>query len=332
LIAKSNRIIKTTASMRFHRLSPIAILFILIGVVAYALAGPTPAYCDDFHAEMPDEIPSALKGVGIDDHLGSAVSIHSLKFRDESGKAVALEDYFHAGRPVLLTLVYYECPNLCNFVLNGLVNTLREMDWKPGKQFEIVAVSIDPREGPDLAARKKAAYLASYRHPETASGWHFLTALPEQNLAAPHRSGPPSAEPPTNSSISGLAHEVGFGYRWAGAEYAHGAAVYVLTPEGRISRYLNGIEFPQTGLRLSLLEASSGKIGSIVDRVLLFCYHYDPQSRKYSLVIMRVMQVGCVGTVILGLLYLLVFWDGERRRVIHSMSAGLDPASQKKGV
>jgi protein SCO1/2 len=318
--------------MSFHRLSHISAFFprvLLVGAALYALSAASPLFADD--ASPGPGLPSELQGVGLTEHLGSNISIQSLRFRDESGKAVVLGDYFHSGRPVLLTLVYYECPNLCNFVLNGLVNSLREMDWVPGKQFEIVAVSIDPREGPELAERKKAAYLASYRHggarPETAEGWHFLTALPEQNIAAPHRSAPP-----TNPFISELARQVGFGYKWAGTEYAHGAALYVLTPEGRISRYFYGIEFPQTSLRLSLLEASSGKIGSIVDRVLLFCYHYDPQTRKYSLVLMRVMQVGCVGTVVLGALYLLVFWGGERRRVVHSMSAGLDPASQKKGV
>ena len=212
--------------------------------------------------------------------------------------------------PSFLTLIYYECPNLCNFVLNGLVSTLKETSWEPGKQFEVVAVSMDPREGPPLAARKKAAYLASYHKPETAPGWHFLTALPSLNHPSSRR-----ADPPTNASVSQLAEQVGFHFKWEGDQYAHGAAIYALTPEGRISHYFYGIEFPEPSLRLSLVEASSGKIGSIMDRVILFCYHYDPQTRKYSLYVMRLMQVACVGTVLALALYLTIYWGRERRQI-----------------
>jgi protein SCO1/2 len=258
--------------------------------------------------ENPGEIPVALKDVGISEHLGAQVSIDHLQFLDESGKRVVLGDYFKQGRPVLMTIIYYECPNLCSFVLNGLVSSLKTMDWVPGKQFDVVAISMDPREGPELAARKKAGYLASYHRPETAAGWHFLTALPEQNIVATHR-----GDPPSNSSVIQLANEVGFQFRWAGDQYAHTAAVYVLTPEGKVSRYLYGIDFPEATVRLSLLEASNGKIGSIVDRVVLFCYHYDPQTKKYSPYVMHLMQAGGGVTVLFLGLFLFISWRSERR-------------------
>jgi protein SCO1/2 len=257
----------------------------------------------------PGQVPVELKDIGITERLGSAVSVNSLKFLDESGKKVTLGDYFNQGRPVLLTMIYFECPNLCSFVLNGLVSSLKPMDWEPGKQFDLVVVSMDPREGPELAARKKAAYLASYRRPQSAVGWHFLTADPELSINASHHS-----DPPTNSALTQLAGQLGFSYRWMGDQYAHSAAIYVLTPEGKISRYLYGIDFPEATLRLSLLEASSGKIGSIVDRVVLFCYHYDPKTKKYSPYVMHLMQAGGGVTVLFLGLFLLVFWNKERHQ------------------
>ncbi|MDR3608069.1 MAG: SCO family protein [Oligoflexia bacterium] len=266
--------------------------------------------------DTPGQLPAELKDVGMTEHLGSRISLESLRFRDEAGKPVVLADYFKSGRPVLLALVYYNCPNLCNFVLNGLVTSLRSMDWVPGKQFDVVAVSVDPRERPEDAAHKKATYLASYRKPETAPGWHFLTADPTQSVAAARQS-----EPPTNGAVTQLAHEVGFGYRWMGDQYAHSSAIYVLTPEGRISHYLYGIEFPEASLRLSLLEASNGKIGSIMDRVVLFCYHYDPQTRKYSPYVMHLMQAGGGMTVLVMGLSFLIFWSGERRRQLKGVSS-----------
>jgi protein SCO1/2 len=234
------------------------------------------------------EIPKELQEVSINEHLGSRVSIDELNFVDENGKSVKLGDYFHAGRPVVLSLIYYECPNLCNLMLNGFLDTLKTFSWTPGNQFEVVAVSINPRETPALARRKKDAYIQALGKPAAAAGWHFLTGQDDQ--------------------IKKLASEIGFGYRWEGDQYAHSAAMYVLTPEGRISRYLYGISFPDTTLRLALLEASSGKIGSVVDRILLFCYRYDPQTRKYSVYLTRVMQlVSSLFAMLFGL-YLLISW------------------------
>ncbi len=245
-------------------------------------------------AAVASDVPNELQGVGITEHLNGAVSIQNLTFKDETGKNVHLADYFHKGHPVLLTLVYYECPNLCNYLLNGLVKSLQKLDWTPGKQFDIVTVSFNPKEGPELAARKKAAYIASYGNPAAAAGWHFLTGQEDQ--------------------ISQLAKEVGFGYRYDSQEkqFAHTTLVTILTPEGKISRYLYGIDFPKQDLRLALLEASNGKIGTIVDRVLLFCYHFDPKTGKYSVVISRVMTAACTGTVVIFGGYLVAFWRRQR--------------------
>jgi len=243
------------------------------------------------------EVPQELTDIGIKEHLGGKVSIGDLHFKDDEGKDVTLSKYTSRGRPIILAMVYYECPNLCNMLLNGLTDSLKSLDWTPGDQFDIVAVSINPRETPDLAAKKKAAYIKEYGRPQTASGWHFLTG--------------------EESQIKRLASEVGFGYRYDKQEqqYAHAAVIDVLTPEGKVSRYLYGIEFAQRDLRLALTEASSGKIGNVVDRFLLFCYHYDPQTRKYSPIVSRIMQTGAGGTVLIFGGFLAVFWRREQRHV-----------------
>jgi protein SCO1/2 len=243
-----------------------------------------------------NKIPDELQGVGIAEHLGGAVSIQDLQFNNEKGEAVKLSSYFRKGHPVLLTLVYYQCPNLCGFLLNGLVTSLKSLDWTPGKQFDIVTVSINPKEGPALASAKKSAIIGSYGKPEAAEGWHFLTG--------------------DEAQIRRLADQVGFGYHYDDKElqYAHSSVIFALTPEGKISRYLYGIEFPQKDLRLAMLEASDGKIGTVVDRLLLFCYHYDPKTGKYSLIASRVMNAGGAGTVLIFGGYLAVFWRRQRKR------------------
>lgn len=245
-------------------------------------------------------IPAQLQGVGITEHLGAPVDIRGLHFTDESGKPVVLSDYFRKGHPVILTLVYYECPNLCNLLLNGLVSSLRKLDWTAGRQFELVTVSIDPRETPELARRKKATYLRAYGREGAADGWHFLTGQP----------GP----------IAELSSELGYRYKYDARQkqFAHTSAIFLLTPDGKISRYLYGIEFPETNLRLGLLEASSGKIGSIVDRVLLFCCSFDPKANTYTLSAWHVSQI-FLGSVAVGLfLFLGIHWQRERSPVPRS--------------
>lgn len=241
------------------------------------------------------EIPAELKDIGIEEKLGGQVAINELTFKDESGQDVKLSKYFHTKKPVILTMVYYECPNLCNFLLNGLVDSMKPFDWTPGQQFDVVSVSINPTEGPALAVAKKAAYIKSYGRPEGAEGWHFLTSSTDQ--------------------AKKLADQVGFKYRYDEKEkqFAHSAALFVLTPEGKISRYLYGISFSEKDLRLSLLEASNGKIGTIIDRIVLFCYRYNPTTRKYSIYLTQLMQAGGGVMVLVFGGYMAAFWLRQRK-------------------
>jgi protein SCO1/2 len=184
---------------------------------------------------------------------------------------------------------------LCGFLADGLLKSLKTLDWTAGEQFEIVTVSIHPKEDPALATQKKINFLNHYNRPQAASGWHFLTGQEDQ--------------------IKKLANELGFGYRYDTAEkqYAHSAALFILTPQGKISRYLYGIEFSNKDLRFALLEASNGKIGTVVDRLLLFCFRYDPQTRKYSVYLTRLMKAGCGATVLIFGGYLMIYWRRQRK-------------------
>jgi protein SCO1/2 len=225
-----------------------------------------------------DSRPAPLQGVGIDQRLNEQVPM-DLTFRDEVGKSVRLGDYF-GSKPVILALVYYKCPMLCTLTLNGLERTMRVMPLDVGNQYTVVTVSFDPRETPALAAAKKQEYLAHYGRPGGAAGWHFLTG--------------------EESSIHPLTDIVGFHYNYdpQSGQYAHTTGLVVLTPQGKIARYFYGVEFSPRDLRLSLVEASANKIGSPVDEILLFCFHYDPATGKYGLVIMRVIQIAGVVTVL----------------------------------
>jgi protein SCO1/2 len=240
--------------------------------------------------------PDILRDVKIEQRLGESIPLDAT-FRDEQGRAVRLEEYFQRGRPVLLSLVYYECPMLCNQILNGMVGALDGVSFTPGKEFEIVTVSFDPRETSQVAAAKKETYVRRYKREGAAAGWHFLTGDREQ--------------------IDRLARAVGFGYVWdeRSQQFAHSSAIMVATPEGRLSHYFYGIDYDPRALRLSLVEASSSRIGSAVDQLVLYCYHYDPTTGKYGPVIMNIMRVAGVLTVIAVVGLILVLRrrrDGER--------------------
>ena len=231
--------------------------------------------------------PALLRDVGLDQRLNEQIPL-DLSFRDETGQQVRLGEYFGKW-PVILTLVYYECPMLCTQVLNGLVRSLQDVSLTAGREFSIVTVSINPREKPQLAAAKKRLYAGLYGRPPVAEGWHFLTG--------------------EEQAIQQLAGAVGFRYAYdaESGQYAHASGIMVLTPEGRLSRYLYGIQYPSRDLRLSLVEASAGRIGSPADQILLFCYHYDPVVGKYGLAIMNVMRAAGLATVlaIAGLVWVL---------------------------
>ncbi|PYV07609.1 MAG: SCO family protein [Acidobacteria bacterium] len=222
-------------------------------------------------AQAPSGLPPALRQVGIDQKLDARLPL-DVAFADERGAEVRLGDYF-GRRPAVLALVYYDCPMLCTLVLNGLVKSLRALKLDAGADFEVVVCSIDPGERPPLAARKREMYVRTYARPASAAGWHFLTGNAE--------------------SIARLADAVGFRYTYdpATRQFAHASGIMVATPDGRLARYLYGIEYSARDLRLALVEASAGKIGTRADQVLLYCFHYDPKTGKYGVVIMNVIRL-----------------------------------------
>lgn len=235
--------------------------------------------------------PELLKQAGIDQKLNSSIPL-DLKFSDEHGRSVELAQFF-GSRPVILSLVYFSCPMLCTQVLNGLDRSLRLVPMDIGSDFNVITVSIDPADRPILAEAKQELYTGMYGRPGAAQGWHFLTGDEPQ--------------------IKQLADSVGFRYAYDpdSKQFAHPAAIMLLTPEGKISRYFYGINYPARDLRLGLVEASAGKISSPVDSILLFCYHYDPHTGKYGLMISRVLQLLGVLTVLVGGILMVFLFRGE---------------------
>ncbi len=270
--------------------------------------------------QTPVDINKVRAAVGFDQKLGADVPL-DLAFRDESGANVTLRSYFH-GKPVILTPVYYGCPMLCTQVLNSLTSSLRALSLQPGQDFEIVSFSINPAEQPTLAAEKKEKYLRSLGQPAAAAGWHFLAplALPggEPKLA---ENGEP--EGPGRDAVRALTSSVGFRY-WFDREtgqYAHEPGFVVLTPDGKVAKYFFGLEYDARDLRFALIESSEGKIGSVVDQILMLCFHYDPTTGKYGLVITSVLRL--VGAVFLLSLGGFIFLQLRRdRRAARAQTGG----------
>jgi protein SCO1/2 len=246
---------------------------------------------------QPDTTPGILKDVGIDQHLNQQLPLN-LTFTDDTGKQVQLANYF-GKRPAILALVYYRCPMLCSEELDGLTSALEMVNFVPGKDFNIVVVSIDPDEGTDLAAAKKITYLKRYGHPETADGWHFLTG--------------------TQPNIDALTQAVGFRYVKLKVpdsnltQFAHASAIQIVTPTGKLAQYYMGVEYSPKDLLLGLDEASSNRIGSPVDNILTYCYHYDPKTNTHSLIVARVVQLGGLLTIIMLGGFMLVMFRRDYR-------------------
>lgn len=236
--------------------------------------------------------PSRLQNVGIDQHLDAQIP-PDLIFRDETGKSVRLGDYF-GRKPLILNLVYYNCTMLCGEALAGLASAMRLIKFDVGNEFDVVTVSFDPRETPDLAAAKKLDYVKRYGRANAAAGWHFLIGQPE--------------------SINALTKAVGFQYQYdAGSnQYAHATAIMVLTPQGHISRYFYGVDFPPKDLRMGLVEASQNKIGNAVDAVLLYCYHYDPATGKYGAIVANILRLAAAVTILFIGGLILILWRLDR--------------------
>jgi protein SCO1 len=262
-----------------------------------ALAPGAPAQLASDPMQSVGVRPELLKQVGIDQKLNQSIPL-DLTFRDENGAPVQLGQFF-GQKPVVLTLVYYNCPMLCTQVLNGVESSLKELSTDIGNQFDVVTISIDPTESHILAKTKKEMYVGMYGRPGAAQGWHFLTGDEPQ--------------------IKQLADAVGFRYAYDPdtKQFAHASAIMLLTPEGKISRYFYGIQYPTRDLRLGLVEASAGKIGSPVDQVLLFCYHYDPATGKYGLLISHIIQAGGALTVLILGVGMLILFRGEHYALPH---------------
>jgi protein SCO1 len=239
------------------------------------------------------ELPAQLEKVAVKEHLGEKLDL-SLAFVSDEGEQVTLGQYFKKDRPVLMAMVYYTCPALCNYHLNALTEAMKKLKWTAGEEFEVVAVSMNHRETPDVAAKKKANYLREYGRPEGARGWHFLTGR--------------------EANVKALADQLGFGFTWLPEkeQYAHASVAYVVTPGGKLSRYLYGLNVEEQTLRLSLLEASNGKIGSIIEQVLMFCFQFDPQKSKYTLYAWNLVRIGALMMVLLLAIFLVPVWLRER--------------------
>ncbi len=262
-----------------------------------ALMAQVSSYGDKETGPVNDKPPALLNSVGIAQNLNAQLPL-SLTFTDDQGKQVRLGDYF-GKRPAILALVYYQCPMLCSEELNGLTGALQMVNFVPGKDFDVIVVSIDPSEGTDLAAAKKRSYLKRYGHPNTAAGWHFMTG--------------------TQGNIDALTKAVGFGYvKIPGpdgklTQFAHASSIQIVTPEGKLAQYYMGVEYSPKDLRLGLVEASANRIGSPVDNILTYCYHYDPKTNKHSLIVARVVQLGGLVTVFtLGGFMLVMFRRDSR--------------------
>jgi len=246
--------------------------------LALLLAGGSSAWAAS--SVVPSsEMPGVLKSVGYDQRIGEKVPL-DVPWRDEHGRAVTLGDYLNGKKPAVLVMAYYHCPMLCDLVLQGVETGLKPLSLDPGREFDVIVAGIDPQETPALAAAKKKEILARYARPGTENGWHFLT-------------GP-------RDSIARLTQSVGFRYVYDPQrnQFAHAAGMVILTSEGRVSRYLLGVEFPARDIRLGLVESGHGKLGTVVDQVLLYCFHYDPLVGRYSAVTLNIMRLSAVVTVV----------------------------------
>ena len=257
----------------------LALLVIVMGACAFA----EPGQRDEARAPgFVNQTPNELTDVGITEHLGTKLNL-DLSFKDEQNKSVTLGSFFADKKPVILSLVYFACPNLCNYHLNGLNDALRQIRGTAGKDFHLVAISIDPKETPEVASGKKASYLKAYGRVGADKGWHFLTGEQTQ--------------------IDQIAKTVGFAFHWDSEQkqWAHASSAYVITPSGEISRYLRGIYFQPDTVRLALAEADRGRITNVIDSLVLYCFHFDPKANKYTLYAANLMRaVAALVVMVLG--------------------------------
>jgi protein SCO1/2 len=290
--------INVKAKRDWRRVGLTAAMLLCLVAQAPSLRAQVSSYGEKQIGQRNDKPPDILNGVGVAQRLNEQLPLN-LTFTDDAGRQVQLSSYF-GRRPVILALVYYQCPMLCSEELNGLTGALQMVNFTPGKDFDVLVVSIDPSEGTDLAAAKKRTYLKRYGHPETADGWHFMTG--------------------TQANIDALTKAVGFGYvKIPGPDgklnqFAHASSIQIVTPQGKLAQYYMGVEYSPKDLRLGLVEASANHIGSPVDNILTYCYHYDPQTNKHSLIVARVVQLGGFLTVVLLGGFMLIMFRRDIRQ------------------
>ncbi len=275
------------------------LLFILVTQLEAQVLKPQglPSYTGVDKETNSSTTPDQLKGVAIKEKLGQQIDLN-LTVRNEAGLLVTLGSFFKSNKPILLSPVYFNCPGLCNFHFNGVTEALKKVEWNPSENFEVIAFSFDAKENSDLAQKKKANYMKMYSRPGTENGFHFLTA--------------------DESTIKKLTESLGFEFRWneAAQEWSHASAAIIITPEGQISRYLHGIEFDPKDVKLALNEAARGKVGNIIDSVILYCFKYDEHQSKYGLQVFRVVQLGGLLTVLILAFWLLpVLYKAGREKV-----------------
>lgn len=272
------------------KLRTICVLGILLVAAARTFAQTVP----DNVGQTSSSMPAILKNVAFRPELNAQMPLDTA-FRDENGKSVQLGEYFHQQKPVVLAFVYYGCPMLCTQLEQGVVGSLRMLSFNPGRDYEVVFVSFDERDTPEMAAAKKKTAMDHFRRTETAAGWHFLTGSKE--------------------SIATVTNAANFHFNFDVKNnlFAHASGIMVLTPDGRISRYFYGVEFPGRDLRLGLVDASQGKIGTPVDKMLLFCFQYDPSTARYSATILGIMRILAAFTVAGLLLMILIFRRRDKR-------------------
>ena len=277
------------------------VLLFLVSEIGLAQTTSTrvsrPTYTGELKPTNSSEVPEEIKGVNIVEQLGEKIDL-SLPVRNEAGETVPLSSIFNQNEAVMLSPMYYNCPGLCNFHFNGVVEALKKIDWTPGEKFEVVAFSFDAKESAELATKKKANYMKMYNRPGSENGFHFLTA--EQN------------------TIDQLMKQIGFQFKWneKTGEWSHASAAIMISPNGTVTRYLHGVEFNPPDLKLALNETAKGKVGNVIDAIVLFCFSYDTHKSKYGLQAFRVVQLGGLATVLILSMWLLpVLFRSRREKV-----------------
>jgi len=282
-----------------RQLAPAIATFAALAFSTAALAQPGQLAPVQPSLSMQDSsvrpaLPGALQGIGIDQKLDQQLPLN-LVFHDEAGRDVPLSSFFQSKKPVILALVYYRCPMLCTQILNGLESSLKAVSFNPGQDFEVLSVSFDPKDTPQIAASKKQMYLRRYGRPNTANGWHFLTG--------------------DEANIQALTDAIGYHYKYDPKtdQFAHASGIMIATPDGRLSRYFYGVEYAPRDIRLGLIEASQNRIGNPVDQILLFCYHYDPATGKYGAMVMNMVRFAGAGFVLVCGTFLLIVFRRESK-------------------